>query len=73
MLVYDQIYLDLFCKFRTCKHLLPIHQGRYSRIDRRERFCVICNCNDIGYGFHCLFRCPFFKKLDISSFLNIIL
>ena len=64
------------CKFRTCNHQLPIQQGRYSGIDRLERYCTLCNCNDIGDELHYLFKCIFFKKLYFfiySLFLDIIL
>ena len=61
------------CKCRTCNHRLPIQQGRYSGIDRRERFCTLCDCNDIGDEFHYFFKCPFFNKLDRGLFLDIIL
>ena len=61
------------CKFRTCNHRLPIEQGRYSGIDRRERCCTLYDCNHIGDEFHCLFKSTFFKKLDLSLFLDIIL
>ena len=60
-------------KFCTYNHRLPIQQRRYSGIDRQERFCALCDCNDIGDEFHYLFKCTFFKKLDLSLFLDIIL
>ena len=33
----------------------------------------LCDCNDFADEFHYLFKCPFFKKLDKSLFLDIIL
>ena len=54
------------CKFRTCNHRLPIQQGRYSGIDRQERFCTLCDCNDIGDEFHYLFKCTFFQEARIK-------
>ena len=52
---------NLSTKFRKFNnHLLLIQQGRYSGIDRQERFCTLCDCNDIGDEFHYLFKCTFF-------------
>ena len=62
-----------FCKFLTCNYRLPVQQGRYRGIDRREIICTLCDCNDIGYEFHYLFKCTFLKRLDLIVFLDIIL
>ena len=48
----------LYCKFRTCNHKLPIETGRWFRIERNERKCLLCNRNDIGDEFHYIFNCP---------------
>ena len=61
------------CKFRICSHRLPIQQGRYSGIDRRERFCTLYDCKNIGDEFHYLSKGTFLKKLGLSLFLDIIL
>ena len=54
------------CKFRTCNHRLPIQQGRYSRIDRRERIITLCDCNDIDDEFHYLFKCTLFQEARLK-------
>ena len=54
------------CKFRTCNHRLPIQQGRYSGIDRHERYCTLCDCNGIGDEFHYLFKCTFFQEARLK-------
>ena len=54
------------CTFFTCNHLLPIQQGRYSGIDRQERFCTLGDCNDIWGEFHYLFKCTFFQKARLK-------
>ena len=61
------------CTFLICNHRLPTQQGTYSGIDRRERFCTLCDYNDTGDEFHYLFKYTFFKKLDKSLFLYVIL
>ena len=36
---------------------LPIEIGRWFNIDRNERYCTLCNRNEIGNEFHLLFQC----------------
>ena len=55
-------------KFRTCNHRLPIQQGRYSGIDNQERFCTLCDCNDIGDEFHYFFNVLFSRRYTYVYF-----
>ena len=50
-------YSKLFCKFRTGNARLPIETGRWKDIPRENRFCNLCNRNEIGDEFHYLFDC----------------
>lgn len=58
-------YLDLLpykdritlCKFRSGNHRLPIETGRWRRIIRQERYCVLCNSQEIGDEFHYILNC----------------
>ena len=58
-------YLDLlsdkdkitFCRFRTGNHRLPIETGRWQGTERRNCFCELCNCEDIGDEFHYILKC----------------
>ena len=45
----------LFTQFRLGNTKLPIETGRWFNIDRNERYCTLCNINDIGDEFHLLF------------------
>ena len=49
------------CKFRCLSNNLPIETGRFLNIDRSERFCNLCNTNELGDEFHYLFKCTFFN------------
>ena len=60
-------YLDLIknvktgvavSKMRISCHLLPIESGRYKKIPRVERLCLLCNRSEIGDEFHYLLKYP---------------
>ena len=63
---YFDILIDLeaksLCKFRCLNHKMPIVTGRHKNILRNERFCNLCNKNQIGDEFHYLFQCGFFLE-----------
>ena len=59
-------YLDLIknvkarvavSKMRISCHLLSIESGRYKKIPRVERPCLLCNRSEIGDEFHYLLKC----------------
>ena len=41
---------------------MPIVTGRHKNIPRNERFCTLCDKNQIGDEVHCLFQCGFFVE-----------
>ena len=49
---YFDILIDFeaksLCKFRCLNHKMPIVTGRHKNIPRNERFCNLCNKNQIG-------------------------
>ena len=47
----------LLCRYRTCNHRLPIETGRWTNIDRNERYCQLCNSNKIGDEYHYILEC----------------
>jgi hypothetical protein len=47
----------LLCKFRTTNHKLPIEKGRWSNIPRENRYCELCQKNQIGDEYHYIFEC----------------
>ena len=49
-------------RFRLLNHKLPIQKGRFLRIERNERKCNKCNCNELGDEYHYLFVCPIFDE-----------
>jgi hypothetical protein len=51
------------CKFRCLSNNLPIETGRFFNIDRSERYCNLCNVNELGDEFHYLFKCTFFSNV----------
>ena len=44
-------------KMRISCHLLPIESGRYKKIPRVQRFCLLCNRSEIGDEFYYLLKC----------------
>ena len=44
-------------KMRISYHLLPIESGRYKKIPRVQRFCLLCNRSEIGDEFYYLLKC----------------
>jgi hypothetical protein len=47
--ILDEQNSLLLCKFRTTNHKLPIEKGRWSNIPRENRYCELCQKNQIGY------------------------
>ena len=53
-------------KFRVLNHKLPIQKGRFLNIERNQRKCNKCNCNELGDEYHYLFLCPVFHSVRIK-------
>ena len=47
----------LITRFRTSNNRLPINVGRYTGVNREERYCNKCNINVIGDELHVLLEC----------------
>ena len=45
-------------KLRTSNHMLAIETGRWTKTERKDRFCVHCDKNKIEDEMHFLFECP---------------
>ena len=60
-------YLDIlpdkdritYCRFRTGNHTLrlPIETGRWHRIERQNRYCNLCQYQELGDEFHYILQC----------------
>ena len=61
-----------FINFRLCNNKLPIETGRWQNIDRALRKCNLCNDDDLGDGFHYIYRCSFFdeRRRNIAPFIK---
>jgi hypothetical protein len=46
--ILDEQNSLLLCKFRITNHKLPIEKGRWSNIPRENRYCELCQKNQIG-------------------------
>ena len=63
--LYFESYIDnlsmkrrkVIAKLRLSNHKFPIEKQRYSNIRRNERYCSICNSNEIGDENHYLLKC----------------
>jgi hypothetical protein len=58
--ILDEQNSLLLCKFRTTNHKLPIEKGRWSNIPRENRYCELCQKNQIGDEYHYIFECTNF-------------
>ena len=52
-------------RLRLSSHQLHIETGRYAqnRIERAQRYCILCDGKDIEDEFHFVLICPIFKSL----------
>ena len=50
-------------RIRVSSHTLRVHTGRYSRIDRNERYCLYCDLHDIEDEYHFVVICPLYTDL----------
>ena len=55
--ILDEHNSLLLCKFRTTNHKLPIVKRRWSNIPRENRYCELCQKNQIGDEYHYMFEC----------------
>lgn len=49
-----------FINYRLCNNRLPIEIGRWNRLDRHLRKCMLCNSNAVGDEFHYVYECAYF-------------
>jgi hypothetical protein len=54
--ILDEQNSLLLCKFKTTNHKLPIEKGRWSNIPRENRYCKLCQKNQIGDEYHYIFE-----------------
>ena len=52
----------IFTQLRPGNRKLPIATGRWFNVDINERYCTLCNRNEIGDEFHLLFQCDTLKE-----------
>ena len=57
MLVLGDKQQDICNQNADFFHLLPVESGRYEKIPRVERLCLLCNTSEIGDEFHYLLKC----------------
>ena len=53
-----QCYRIALTKLRTSNHKLPVEKGRYANLPRDQRFCTLCNTDQMGDEYHFLLECP---------------
>jgi len=55
-------YRIILTKFRCRSHRLPIEEGIFRNIPKENRYCTLCNTNEIGDELHYLTICPAFAS-----------
>ena len=58
----DKYWVSLV-KLRLSNSKLPIEVGRYTHLERHERFCNLCHSNLIGDEYHLVLECEALKEL----------
>jgi hypothetical protein len=53
------IMLNCVPNIRTTNHKLPIEQGKWNNIGRSNRWCILCNKNEIGDEIHYILKCKY--------------
>ena len=48
---------NIFVKFRTANHHLPVETGRWHGKSISERLCTLCNSGETGDKFHLILEC----------------
>lgn len=54
---------NILAKIRLSSHDLHIETGRHRNIDRNDRKCTLCQCNDIEDEYHFILICPMYALL----------
>ena len=57
------------CKIRISAHNLMIEKGRYQKLNRKDRNCLVCNAGEIENEEHFLLHCKHYKLIR-STFLK---
>ena len=60
-------------KFRLGYTHLPVVLGRFGDISYDERYCTLCNSDNIGDEFHALFECSSLENLGLNYYQVIII
>ncbi len=60
-------------KFRISAHMLRIEKGRYKKMERHNRVCLICNHVEIEDIFHFMMECSKYRKLQNQYLYPILL
>ena len=72
----DRTKLRFLTKFRISNHELRVETGRYAKpkLPRDERYCQICNTNNVEDEFHFLLKCPAYhdQRSTLFNSLGII-
>lgn len=58
----------LWAKYRLSSHMLLVEQGRYNGTVRSMRICKYCNLCEVGYEFHFILICPFYKCIVFKKY-----
>ena len=56
----------LLCKLRLGNSKLSIERGRYNNVQRKQRYCELCNHNIIGDEFHFILECTVLNELRLK-------
>ena len=62
------------CRSRTTKHYLSIETVRCRNVDRENRYCNICNYQELGDEYHYVLKCSSLNKKKNANrfFLNML-
>ena len=70
LLILSRKLRNLFVKYRTTNHHLPIEIGRWNNTPREDRKCGLCEANQIGDEFHYVLECSALSHVRKKLFSN---
>ena len=58
---------SLLYKFRLSAHSLAIEKGRYSNVERQNRFCLSCDTGEVENEYNFFSACPYYTCISLRK------
>ncbi len=71
--VENPVQRKMLTRFRISAHNLYIERGRYKKVERENRICNLCTCNEIEDEFHFFMKCSLYEDLRNKYIKELVL